>query len=215
MTPTVSNERTFFALSDDLGAFSESLDMIDAQLAEVLEPDERADLERQRGEVQAAMEVLGRELANKTDAVAAVLRRMGAERGMLKEERDRLRRKEAAMERGEKWLRQYVVSVMQANGKTQIKTPNNTLFLRTTEAVEITDIEKVPTIYQNATVKIPFWLWQSIIDELRASGYHRMDQVESVRVHAEPSLTSIKAAIKNGETVAGADVKISSSLVCR
>lgn len=212
----VRSEHTFFSLSDDLGAYAESLDMLDAQLAESLEPDERADLERQRGEVHAAMEVIGRELANKTDAVAAVLRRMGTERGVIKEERDRLKRKDLAMERGEKWLRQYVVSTMQANGKTQIKTAMNTLFLRTTEAVDITDAEKVPEQYFNAEVKLPLDLWRAILRTLLDyAGSVMVSQAEEARVKAEPSLTAIKKAIKAGHDVAGADLKQNQSLVCR
>lgn len=218
MTPALFSEHTFFSLSDDLGAYAESLDMLDAQLAESLEPDERADLERQRGEVHAAMEVIGRELANKTDAVAAVLRRMGTERGVIKEERDRLKRKDLAMERGEKWLRQYVVSTMQANGKTQIKTAMNTLFLRTTEAVDITDAEKVPEQYFNAEVKLPLWLWRAIMAKISADYVEAPElaaQASLARVKAEPSLTAIKKAIKAGHDVAGADLKQNQSLVCR
>lgn len=210
----VREDRTLFGIVDDLSAYTETLEMLECQLREALPDEERAEIEKSRAEVVAAVEAIGKDLATKTDGVAIVLRRLAHERDYIHEERTRLKAKEAASERAEKWLRDYVVSVMQQNGLKQLKTAQNTLFLRASDAVEIVDATKVPAEFMTAEVKLPLWIWK----ELDALG-REYDKIAAgmdiVRVKAEPSLSTIKKAIKSGADVPGADLQLRTGLVCR
>lgn len=187
----VPDSKTLFAIVDDLTAYSETLDMLDAQLALALPDDERAVLQRQRAEAEARRDEIGLQLADKTDAIAAVLRRLDAERDFIHEERGRLKLKEAACERADEWLRKYVLAVMQRNGLSKLKTATNTLCVRQSDAVEITDAAAVPPVYQNAEVKMPLWLWLYLRDSVEEGTELRRD-LDALRVHAEPSLSTIQ-----------------------
>lgn len=208
--------RTLFAISDDLQTFFDTLEMVEAQLAEPQTDEDRAALEQSRYELRQSIDTIGAELATKTDAVAGVLRRMSAERDLIESEEHRLRARRKSCERADKWLRDYVVSVMQATDQKQLKTASNTLFLRGSDAVEILDAAKVPAEYQNAEVKLPLTLWHAMRGAVRAIGPPGlMQEVDTVRVHAEPSLSTIKRAIKSGADVPGADLQLRTGLVCR
>jgi hypothetical protein len=212
------SEKTFFALCDDLGAYHETLEMLEAEeLAMIREhpQDDRSAIEGQLEEVREHIERIGSQLAPKTDAAAAVVRRLKAGREFICEERERLRIKEKAMERAERWLRDYLLSTMEQQHMKQIKTPTNTLFVRSSEAVEVTDITKIPATYFNADVKLPLPLWREIVQCLDESGSAIAREAGSLRVNSEVSLSTIKKAIKSGEDVPGADLRFNHSLVLR
>lgn len=208
-----SESRRLLDISDDLAAFSETLDMLQAQLAKGVPDEEKSELEQNIQDVQARLSSLGAELAGKADAVAIVIRRLAAERDFVHAERDRLKAKEAACERAEQWLRKYVVSVMQEKGIPHIKTAMNSLFLRSTESVEILDANAIPDHLQNAEIKLPLWLWHRVLLLICDAEIAR--ELTAIRVKAEPSLSAIRKTIKSGVDVAGADMKLSTSLVVR
>ncbi len=211
-----AQDKTLFTLTDDLSAYFESREMIAAQLAEPLEPVDADPLKAQLAEIDAHLARLGAELATKTDNIAGVLRRMATEQDWLKAEQERIHARRKTFERAEKWLRDYVVSVMQSRDLTQLKTPANTLFLRQSDAVIVTDGEAVPDAYKNATAKMPLSVWHAILGvvasfapaPIRAS-------VEAVRATEEISAAAIKKAIKSGVTVDGADIEFHTGLVLR
>lgn len=209
----VHEDKALYAIVDDLAAYTETLAMIDAQLAEQLPDDERAEIQAARAEVQKSRDVIGAALAGKTDAVAVVLRRLAVERDYIHEERGRLKAKELAVEAAIDWLRRYVVNVMQGAGIKQLKTAANTLFLRSSDAVEPTDVSAIPAEYMNAEVKLPLSLW--LRATALAAGSELGRDLAAVRVHAEPSLSTIKKAIKSGVDVPGADLRLNTSLVCK
>jgi len=125
----VISDRMFFVIEEDLTAHTETLVMLEAERND-LPPEERSDIDRQIAEVKERIEHISRELSHKTDAIAAVLRRMAKEQEFLHEERDRLKAKQQACERAEAQLREYVLRVMRENDVTKLKTPTNTLFIR-------------------------------------------------------------------------------------
>jgi hypothetical protein len=209
-------DATLFALTDDLSAYFESREMIVAQLAEPLEPVDADPLKAQLAEIDAHLATLGAELATKTDNIAGVLRRMATEQDWLKAEQERIHARRKTFERAEKWLRDYVVSVMQSRDLTQLKTPANTLFLRQSDAVIVTDGEAVPDAYKNATVKMPARTWHAILGVCASFAPAELcTLIEAVRPTEDISLSAIKKAIKSGVTVDGADVEFHDSLVLR
>jgi hypothetical protein len=199
-----------------LSAYFESREMIVAQLAEPLEPVDADPLKAQLAEIDAHLATLGAELATKTDNIAGVLRRMATEQDWLKAEQERIHARRKTFERAEKWLRDYVVSVMQSRDLTQLKTPANTLFLRQSDAVIVTDGEAVPDAYKNATVKMPARTWHAILGVCASFAPAELcTLIEAVRPTEDISLSAIKKAIKSGVTVDGADVEFHDSLVLR
>jgi hypothetical protein len=213
---TVTDNVTLYALCDTIQCFHETLDSIDAALSTTPPDEERAALEDDRKALQIRIEEIGAQLYTKTDAVAAVIRRIASEQELVKLEEKRLHARRKAFERAEEWLRKYVVSVMQQKNITSLKTATNTLFLRSSEAVVITDAEKVSDVYQNAEVRLPLWLWNALVDVARSFGAPDVVQdVDAIRVKSEPSLSTIKKAIKSGATVAGADLRFNTNLGVR
>jgi hypothetical protein len=216
MTPTInesSQQLTLFRIVDDLQTWHETLAMVEAQLAQSLPDDERLELQRSHSEIEAQIETIGAQLAGKTDAIAGVVRRMGIEQDLVKAEEMRLHARRKTLERAEVWLRAYVVRVMLDKGIRNLKTPSNTIFLRGSEAVVIEDAEKVPALYKNATIKMPLWIWESVVASIADPETRRA--AAEFRVSAECSLSAIKKAIKGGTEVPGADVDFHESLVIR
>ena len=207
---------TLFALTDDLSAYFESREMIVAQLVEPLEPVDSDPLKAQLAEIDGHLARLGAELVTKTDNIAAVLRRMATEQDALKAEQERIHDRRKTFERAEKWLRDYVLAVMQQRGIKQLKTTENTLFIRQSDAVVVSDGTAIPPVYKNITVKMPAWLWFHLSEMGRASDDKGIvEGVESLRVSEDISLSAIKKAIKSGVAVDGADVEFHTSLVLR
>jgi hypothetical protein len=198
---------TLFKICDDLQMYYDTLEAIEAQLAEPQLDEEKAALEKGRAEMLAQIESVGTELVKKTDNIAGVLRRITSEQELIKSEEERLRARRKCFERAEKWLRTYVLSVMRQRGVSQLKTPTHTLFIRSTEAVSIIDAGAVSAIYKTVTVKMPLVVWQAILD--------RMHGPEGVRAQEEISLADIKREIKAGGSVDGADITFGDSLVIR
>ena len=209
-------DKSLWAICDDLQCFHETMDGLDAALFETLPDDERAELQSQRLALTKRIEEIGAQLVTKTDAVAAVLKRIGNEQELVKSEEKRLYARRKSFERAEAWLRKYVVSVMQQQGITQLKTPQNTLFLRTTEAVVITDQAKLPEAYQDATVRLPLSLWRALVSCAEDFANQVVTrELPLAKVEAKPVLTPIKKCIKGGEEVPGADLQFNTGLQCR
>lgn len=213
---TAQDNRTLYLICDDLQTHFETLELVRLQLAEPLPDDERADLEKARGELEAKLNEIGAQLATKTDAVAAVLRRIAAEQKFIKEEEARLHARRESFERAEDWLRAYVLNVMQKSGLKQLNTPMNTLYIRPSDGVVIDDAEKVPALYKKAEVKLPLTLWYAMAQCYSGFGPDEADaELRDARVKAEPSLSAIKKQLKAGETIPGADLEFRDNLILR
>lgn len=129
-TEVLVKRPSFWALADDLQAYTETIAMVEAQLAQPLPDEERAPLEADRREIQQTIERIAADLVTKTDNLAGVLRRMKSDVGELKEARDRYAAKAQAAERAEKWLKTYTQAVLVEHGWKHLKTSLNTIALR-------------------------------------------------------------------------------------
>jgi hypothetical protein len=212
MSEIATQELTLYRLTDDISAYFETREMLAVQLADPLEDGNADAIKAQLAEVDAQLARLATELATKTDNIAGVLRRMGVEQDHLKAEQERIHDRRKTFERAEKWLRDYVVSVMEQRGMTQLKTTETTLFLRHSDAVVILDSELIGVEYKNVTAKMPAQLWRQIGEYLSGS---LSESYNAVRTTEDISLSTIKKAIKSGLTVDGADVEFHTSLTVR
>lgn len=209
-------ESTLYRLTDDISAYFESREIVAAQLAEPLEPADVEPLKVQLAEIDGHLQRLGAELAEKTDNIAGVLRRMATEQDALKDEQERIYARRKTFERAEEWLRKYVVSVMQQRGLKQLKTPSNTLFIRQSDAAVISDPALIEDAYKNVTVKMPAWLWRAIVGVVTSFAPGPVvEGINAVRAAEDISLSAIKKAIKSGVTVDGADIEFHDGLVVR
>lgn len=120
---------SFWALADDLQAYTETMAMLEEQLAGAT-GEERPDIEADILEVKATIDALGAALVQKTDSLAGVLRRMKSDVALLKEEKARISARIGAVERAEKWLKEYTAGVLQEHGWKHLKTALNTIALR-------------------------------------------------------------------------------------
>ena len=196
---------------DDLSVFWETRQMLSMQLSESHEtPSESQEIERQIAEVDASLKRLGEELSTKTDHAAGVLRRMSGEQDLLKCEEERIRQRRKALEAADKWLRSYLLHTMQERGLKTLKTPSNTLFIRSSDAVVITEPEDVPERYKTVIVKLFASQWRNMVEMCEASGW----TVEA-KIEETISLSAVKKDIKAGIEVAGADLEFHESLSLR
>lgn len=207
----MNREMTLYNIADDIGAYWESREMVAAQLTAGVPDEEKPALTAQLAEIDAALDRLGAELATKTDNIAGVLRRMAVEQDQLEQEQERIRQRRKTLERGEEWLRKYTLDVMQQRGIKQLKTSANTLYIRQTDAVIVTEAAAIPEDYKNVTVKMPAWIWRVLCERSQAD----IPDIAAIRVAEDISLSSIKKAIKSGVTVEGADLEFHDNLVLR
>jgi hypothetical protein len=128
---------------------------------------------------------------------------------------ERIHARRKTFERADKWLRGYVLSVMKQQGLKQLKTPSNTIFIRQSDGVVITEVAEVPATLQTAEIKLPLWLWNHISEEAAAFSNEVTEALKAVRVKAEPSIAAIKKLIKAGESVPGADLEFRDNVVLR
>ena len=84
-----------------------------------------------------------------------------------------------------------------------------------TEAVEVTEGAILEPEYLNAEIKLPYSLWKAIVQAVRESAPRVAEEAGVLRAKTEPSLTTIRKAIKAGYAVDGADLRLNTHLVCR
>lgn len=175
---------TFLSICDDLTAYWETRDMLEAKAAIEVPwspavAESFRELDEELREVEGKIDALGAALAKKTDNAAGVLRRMDVE---AKIDRDESRRLAARADRGEraaKWLKGYLLESMRSRGLKHIKTALNTLAITKNGGVAPLVISN-PTILPDELCKMEGWIrgdaWtliQSIISaewEIRAGG---------------------------------------------
>jgi Siphovirus Gp157 len=176
------------------------LDTIDAT------PDEM------RLEIQAEIDAyLGKEAA-KVDQIAHVLAALEWEQKAAADEIARLtERKKAAAASAER-LEQYVCRVLKMRGGKKLAGVTSSLSVRPSDAVKITDADLIPARYQTAEIKMPLWLWQYTVEGVDEDSEFGRD-LRGVKVNSNPSVSTIKAAIKAGEDVPGADIVYRDNLV--
>ena len=188
---------SFWALADDLQAYTETASMVEAQLAEA-KGEDRPLLIAEQAEIQQRIEQLGVELVGKVDSLAGVLRRIPRDIADYKAERDRFAAKANAAERGLKWLKEYVARTMREHGWKHLKTERNTIALRGNGGVqplEITDAAAVPKQYLVATVTMALEDWNLVACCLLAADL----AVPEHRITQEPSNALLREALKSDE----------------
>jgi hypothetical protein len=154
---------SFWALADDLETYTETLEMVEAQLAQPLPDEERAGLEADRAEIQQTIERIAGDLVTKTDNLAGVLLRIKNDKVVLKERAASIDAQLTAIDRAEKWLKSYTARVMTEHGWKNLKTTFNTISLRGNGGVKPLKLDetKLPMEYRTVDVRLPAHLYDA------------------------------------------------------
>ena len=96
------------------------------------------EIEQSLAEIKTAIEKKG-------ENIAYIVKSMDYDTSVLTSEIDRLRRKKLAIEKSQERLKEYLGNAMQIMELGEIKTPLIKINFRKSEAVEITDEEKLPS----------------------------------------------------------------------
>lgn len=176
-----------WSISEDLQALLESVATCDEDLLP---------------ELQAKIDAyIGMEAA-KVDQVAHVLAALDYEQKAASDEIARLQDRKKAAKAAQDRLEQYVCRVITARGGKALKGATNTLSVRASDAVALTDVSALPMKYVSVTAKMDALTWLRICPT---------DQTR-ITVSVDPDKAAIKKALKAGEEVPGADLSYRDNL---
>jgi len=190
---------TLYALSEDLTAHLESIDLTEPGTPE-------------RAECEMAIQVYIEQLPAKVDSVAWMLAHLEDQVQMAAQEIQRLQGRKQAFERAQERLEEYCIHVLEQlpepkRGAKKLEGRTSTLALRLSDAVVITDEVAVPAEYKTACVEMPALVWEGLV--------RRDESVigKLTKQNLKVRLVDVKKAIKGGEVVAGADLEYRNHLV--
>ncbi len=163
-------------------------------------------------ELQARIDAyMGQEVA-KVDQIAHVLAAIEWEQKCCDDEIQRLRARKETSILNQMRLEKYVLRIIQSRGVKKLSGRTNTLSVRPSDAVVITDAEEVPTDFKVASAKMPMQSWEALMYVWINFG---PDDAKRFNADESFSLSAIKKAIKSGEEVPGADLSFNDNLVRR
>ena len=131
-----------------------SFESIQAEIQNILETYDSADNdlgeysltlnEDQQAELDAYLEMLGTQEAEKVDGFAQFIRMSEAQQSALKSEADRLMKRAKTLENTRNYLKMRYLQVMEKHGLKKISGKAYTLYRRATKCVQIVDESIVP-----------------------------------------------------------------------
>jgi hypothetical protein len=117
-------------------------------------------------------------------------------------EENRIAAWRGSLESGLARFKDYLVRCIELSGQKKVEADNGSLAIQANpESVEITDLDQVPDEFKTVTVKMPAMLWREICTEYRPADLTGCDATFTA------SKTQIKAALKEGRDVPGADTR--------
>lgn len=115
--------------------------------------------------------------ASKVDGIAYAMRKAQADIDFLKSEEGRIHSRRIAREKAMDRFREYMTKVFLDHGLQKVKGTTSTAFIRQTEAVIVSDAQALP------------------------------EELVTMKVEYAPDKAAIKAAIKGGRDVPGAELR--------
>lgn len=141
--------------------------------------------EEQQAELDAYLEMLGTQEAEKVDGFAQFLRMSEAQQAALKAEADRLAKRAKSLENTRNYLKMRYLQVMEDHGLKKVSGSTYTLSRRATKCVQIINEKDIP------------------------------DELWREKVTREPAKQDIIALLKSGQEVPGCQLAESVSLQVR
>lgn len=131
---------SFAAIQEEIQNILETYDNADNDLGEyslTLNEDQQAELD-------AYLEMLGTQEAEKVDGFAQFLRMSESQQSALKSEADRLLKRAKSLENTRNYLKMRYLQVMEAHGLKKVSGSTYTLSRRATKCVQINNEEDIP-----------------------------------------------------------------------
>ena len=193
---------TLLTLTDDLCAYYETLEYIDAQIAEI-QPQIRGDdqfldamngIQKQRREILIEIEHFSDALAKKTDNCADVIRRLETEALFCQQEEQRLAARKRRLMDAQKALKSYIAQTMLERNIKQLKTATNTISVQRSgglQKLDVTDPNAVDSEHCQYVGKLSFKAFRQCYQfacdlDVRA---------ELEQLKREPDTTSLRRAL--------------------
>jgi predicted nuclease with TOPRIM domain len=162
-------------------------------------------------EIEAAITEYLERSAEKVDSIAHVLSALDWEQKAAADEISRLQERKKAAKASQERLEKYVCRVIAMRG-AKLAGKTNTLSVRPSEAVEVTDEKAVPILYQRIAVKMPRILWVLILRGANDEALRQLNTCPAFEEKIEVPLDPIKRALKAGDIVPGAELEKRSNL---
>lgn len=143
---------------------------------------------------------MGQELA-KVDQIAHVLAALEYEQKAASDEIARLQERKKAAAKSQDRLEQYVCRVIAQRDVKKLEGRTNTLSVRPSDAVVISDEEKLPYWFRPVTITMPYALWSEIALQ---------NELPNPSIGVDKA--AIKKALKDGDEVPGAKLESRSNL---
>ncbi len=191
----------FYKLADELVTWLDTREMT--------EPDspERAECDRQAEEFAA-------QLAAKGDSLAAFLAHIESQIALAASEIKRMQSRKKHFENALETLQSYAVRVLEKlpepkKGRQKVVGQRFTLTLRASDRVKLLDEAQIPSQYKSVTVVMPAPTWELTID------LHPQILEFVTKQEYSTRAADVKAALKGGDVVPGADLDYCNSLVVK
>ena len=190
---------TLYALSEELVAYLETVEMT-------------AEGTPERQECETAIAHYMEQLPAKVDGVSWMLAHLEGQVQMAAGELKRLQARKQAFDRAVDRLETYCVRVIEKlpepkKGARKVEGSTCTLSIRPSEGAIITDEAMVPADYKTACVEMPARAWEIVVN------LHPQILDKLTKQDLKVRLADVKKALKNGESVPGADLEFRNNLV--
>ena len=138
--------------------------------------------------IHDTLEAITGSIEDKADNIACILKNLEAEVAAIKAEEDRLKERRRAKEAAYDRLKQYLSNALQIAGMMKVETARNKITFRKSEKV--------------------------VCDEERFFAWAMADNRDDLLTYSAPkaNLTAIKAAIKEGSEIVGAEICVSHNI---
>ncbi len=153
-------------------------------------------------------------LPTKTDATSWALAHLENQVLLADTEINRLQERKNFFRDAIETLEQYCVHVLEKlpepkRGARKLQGSTTTLSLRASTGTIITDADAVPAKYKTASVEMPAWQWELVVD------LHPQVMESVTKRELRVRVAEVKKALVAGEVVRGADLEFRSNLVRR
>jgi hypothetical protein len=196
---TQSATCTLYELEDHLRALVNSIDLAE-------EPSVRESILEKIGQAL-------RKTKEKRDAVVAFLRHCESQQKFADAEIDRIQKRKALIARVQEELESHLIKVVEQyaphdrRGVQRLEGNFSSLRIqKNPDSVLITDIEAVPSAFKQATLTMPAYVWEALLQSLDADE-RKVFESRVDKLELKPDKKALGAELKRGTQIRGADLK--------
>ena len=190
---------TLYELEDNLAALVNTIDLVEDESVRQLILDEIGTALRQTRE--------------KRDAVVAFLRHCEQQQKFADAEIERIERRKAFIGHVQEELERYVVQVIEQFAEPDRRgvkrfegNVSSMRIQKNPDSVAITDLHSIPLAFKQAVLTMPAYVWEALLVRVGTED-RKTFEAHIEKVEIKPDKKAIGAELKNGNQIAGADLK--------